>query len=241
MNKPPCETSMLILFAERASASPHVSRVWRACSRQGGDFLSVAYPQWEIVVSRSEAGTNVIIRGPETIASKARVPADGQWVGIRFRTGVTMPSLPVHRLAGSGLTLPSAGGNGFWLNGAIWEAPAFDNADDFVDRLVRAELLVQDPLIEKFQRGESLRADVRTIQRRFVRSTGLTRKTIQTIERAHSAVNMMRNGVPIHDTVATLGFSDQPHLTRSLRRLIGITPAQLVSKNPVQLSFIPSA
>ena len=232
---------MLIQFAERASASPHLSRVWRAYSREEGNFLSVAYPQWEMVVSRGGGETNLTIRGPETFVSKARVPADGQWVGMRFRTGVTMPSQPGHRLAGSGLTLPSAGRNGFWLDGAIWEAPTFDNADDFVARLVRAGLLVQDPLVMRVQQGEGLRAATRTIQRRFVGSTGLTRKAIQTIERAHAAVNKLRNGVSIHDTVAALKFSDQPHLTRSLRRLIGLTPAQLTSRAAMQLSFIPSA
>jgi len=139
------------------------------------------------------------------------------------------------------LTLPAAGNHGFWLNGERWEAPNFENADDFVARLVRPNFLVQDPLVTEALQGDSMRKEnVRTVQRRFVNATGLTRKAILVTERAHAAAIMLRNGVSINDTVAALGFSDQSHLTRSLRRLIGLTPTQLGSKtNPVQLSFIP--
>jgi AraC-like DNA-binding protein len=43
----------------------------------------------------------------------------------------------------------------------------------------------------------------------------------------------------ILDTVYQAGYFDQAHLTRSLRRFIGQTPAQLMDKNrSEQLSFL---
>jgi len=39
----------------------------------------------------------------------------------------------------------------------------------------------------------------------------------------------LRAAASIADVVNDAGFHDQPHLTRSLRRLIGHTPAELVS------------
>ena len=43
---------MLIEFGERRSDSPYLSCIWRSESSRDGEFLSVAYPQWEIVASR---------------------------------------------------------------------------------------------------------------------------------------------------------------------------------------------
>jgi len=231
---------MLIQFTERLCDSPCVSRVWHAHSRHEGPFLSVAYPQWEVVVSRVNDSVSLTLRGPETFASRAWVPAEGSWVGVRFKNGAMMPSLRYRLLVDAALSLPAADNHSFWLDGEKWEIPSFENAEAFVARLVRAGLLVWDPFITGSLRGEGLRKDnARAVQRRFSKSTGLSRKAILTIERAHSAAIMLRGGATISDTVAALGYSDQPHLTRSLKRLIGLTPARLASKQkPVQLSFM---
>jgi methylphosphotriester-DNA--protein-cysteine methyltransferase len=71
-----------------------------------------------------------------------------------------------------------------------------------------------------------------------LRATGLTHGAVTQIERAHHAVALLRNGVSILDTVDRAGYADQPHLTRSLKRLIGQTPAQLTPlQKAMQLSF----
>jgi AraC-like DNA-binding protein len=68
----------------------------------------------------------------------------------------------------------------------------------------------------------------RTIRHRFLRATGLSRSHIRQIERAQQAAALLRQGVSIPDTVFKLGYFDQPHLTRSLKRWVGHTPAQLM-------------
>jgi AraC-like DNA-binding protein len=88
--------------------------------------------------------------------------------------------------------------------------------------------------------GRKPKEGLRTVQRRFVRATGLSNKAILVTERAHAAAFLLRDGASILDTVAELGFADQPHLTRSLKRLLGVTPAQLASETcRTQLSFMP--
>jgi hypothetical protein len=206
-----------------------------------GEFLSVAYPQWEIVISRIDGKLEVILRGSETSATWARVPAGGSWIGLRFKIGVTMPSVDNARLIDSALAFHTDGNNSFWLAGKKWEAPAFENVDDFVARLARTQLLVPDPAILAALEGETVKNEsLRTQQRRFARSTGLTRQAILAMERAHAATIMLKSGSSINDTAGALGYSDQPHLTRSLRRFIGRTPGQLASQTDmVQLSIIP--
>ena len=48
---------------------------------------------------------------------------------------------------------------------------------------------------------------------------------------------LLRQGVPILDTVHEAGYFDQPHLTRALKTLVGATPAE-ISRQTQQLSFL---
>jgi hypothetical protein len=75
---------MFLTFEERFSDSPFVERVWRSRSRSAGVFLSVAVSHFEIAVTRHSGRTFLTVRGPETKATAAECPADGEWLGIRF-------------------------------------------------------------------------------------------------------------------------------------------------------------
>jgi methylphosphotriester-DNA--protein-cysteine methyltransferase len=71
------------------------------------------------------------------------------------------------------------------------------------------------------------------VQRRYVQETGLTRRMIHQIERARTAMSLLQGGRSILDTVHEAGYYDQPHLTRSLRRFLGQTPAELTASAPI--------
>ncbi len=151
-----------------------------------------------------------------------------------------MPHLPVGELVDNSVDLPGAAGRSFWLHGAAWEFPTYENADVFIARLVKEDLLVYDAVVAAALLAQPVDLSPRSVQRRFLHATGLTHGAISQIERAHHAVAMLRGGVSILDTVERAGYADQPHLTRSLRRLIGQTPGQLSAQaDPVQLSYSP--
>jgi methylphosphotriester-DNA--protein-cysteine methyltransferase len=65
----------------------------------------------------------------------------------------------------------------------------------------------------------------------------MTHGQFRQIERARHATNLLRDGASILDTVHEAGYFDQAHLTRSLRVLIGETPAG-VTRHDAQLSFL---
>ena len=60
-----------------------------------------------------------------------------------------------------------------------------------------------------------------------MRAVGLSRRTLQVIARARHAARRLRAGAAVADVVCEAGYYDQPHLTRSLRRLIGHTPVDV--------------
>src|SRR5262245_66552465 len=97
------------LFTESLSDSPFVERVWRSHSTHGGSFLSVAQSHFEMAVTRHRGRTFITLRGPETIATPAECPAEGEWLGIRFALGTFMPGLTPSELRDRrAATLPAA-------------------------------------------------------------------------------------------------------------------------------------
>ena len=137
------------------------------------------------------------------------------------------------------VTLPRAARRSFWLNGSTLQLPDYENAEAFVDRLVRDGLLVREPAVSAALRGRPEDLSLRSVQRRFLRTAGLTHSAARQIERARYAALLLKQGVSILDTVHRAGYFDQPHLTRSMRHFIGRTPAQISRQSrPVQLSFL---
>jgi transcriptional regulator with XRE-family HTH domain len=229
---------MFIIFEDRPSDSPFVERIWRSHSERAGVFHSMAASHCEMVVTRHKGKTCLTVRGPETKATTADCPAEGEWVAIRFKLGTFMPLMPASNLRDrTDVTLPEATSRSFWLNGSAWEYPDFENAETFVKRLVHDGLIAMDLSVNAALQGERQELSLRSAQRHFLQATGITHSTIRQIERARHATNLLQEGVSILDTVHLAGYYDQAHLTRSLNYLIGQTPAQII-RGEKQLSFL---
>ena len=229
---------MLITFADRPSDSPFVERVWRSHSERAGVFHSMALCQWGMVVTRLEGRVSLTVRGPETRATMADCPAEGEWFGVLFKLGTFMPLMRSGDLRDrNDMTLPNATSRSFWLNGSAWDFPSFENVETFVHQLVRRGLIQTDRAVEGAIRRDLQDITTRTEQRLLVRTTGLTRGAIHQIERARRAARLLRLGRPILDVVHEAGYYDQAHLTRSLQRFVGQSPAR-VAEGREQLSLL---
>lgn len=228
---------MFLHFEDRPSESPLVEKVWRARSDRADSFLSVAASHFEIAVTRLQSRTFLTLRGPETMATTVDCPADGEWLGIRFKLGTFIPTLPPGQLLDrNDIALPDASSRSFWLAGSAWEYPRFENAETFVARLIQKGIITRDPAVDAVVGGQPPQS-VRSAQRHFLRATGLTHRAVRQIERARHATNLLRQGTSILDTVYEAGYFDQAHLTRSLKHLVGQTPVE-IGRGAVQLSFL---
>ena len=198
----------------------------------------MAAPYWGLVVTRLEGRTMLTLRGPETKATMADLPPEGEWFGVCFKLGTFMPLMRCGDLRDrNDLTLPNATSRSFWLGGSAWEFPTFENLETFVQRLVRRGLIVADRTVEGALRGELQGITTRTEQRRVLQVTGLTRGAIHQIERARRAALLLRQGRAILDVVYEAGYYDQAHLTRSLQRFVGLSPAR-IAQGRDQLSLL---
>ena len=217
----------LFAFDRRSSRSPFVDETWWTRSEPEKTFISVAAIHWEMVVTRQRGAARLTVRGPETKATTVPIPEDAEFFGIQFSVGTFMPTLPPGQLVDRALTMPPATSTSFWLNGSAWELPGPDNADDFVDGLVRARLLVHDPVASRALRVDVEGLSTRSVERRVSRATGLPRGVIRQIRRAEGAVELLSRGVSAVEAARQAGYADQPHLSRSLNRFIGLTPSQI--------------
>jgi methylphosphotriester-DNA--protein-cysteine methyltransferase len=105
-----------------------------------------------------------------------------------------------------------------------------------VARLARVGAIALEPTIPAAIEGDDQLISRRSVQRRFVRVTGMTQARLRQIARARYAAKLLRAGSPILDVVQRASYFDQAHLTRSLQQFVGQTPAALLRED-AQLSF----
>jgi hypothetical protein len=218
----------------RAAESPYIERVYRSDGvLRPTRMHSIASTHWELAFAETQGRLQVAILGPETKPTSVVAEPETRWFGIVFAHGAVMPHLPVPRLVDSALQASRVTSTSLMLGGEEWELPNFDNAEDFVHRLVRAGILVRDPLVADVLAGSEIPPrSARSVQRRVMTATGLTQQLVRQIERARQAALLLGGGAAALDAVHRLGYYDQPHLARSLTRFLGRTATQLQQLDP---------
>lgn len=216
---------MSFLMEGRASDSPYVEMIWRG--RAGSDYapLCPADGRWNLLFLGQPGKVQVFVEGPMTKATPKTHAEGTEWLVIKFKLGAFLSALPVSNLVNAAATLPLAARASFWLHGASWQFPAYENIETFIDRLVRAEALLRDEIVSAVLQGQTPEVSLRTVRRRFLRATGLTPKALEQIERAQQAAALLEQGVAPLDAAYQAGYADQPHMTRALKHFIGQTPA----------------
>lgn len=232
----------MIRMEHRPSDSPFIAQVWRAHSSGVDTMTSVANSTWELVVWTEGEQLLTTVRGPETRATTAPVPHDSSSLGILFAHGVHMPHLPVAGLVDAETPPRPARDGALRLRDEPWPLPTYEGAEQLVDALAEAGVLVRDRLVAEVLDGRDPQVSPRTVQRRVHATTGLTLGTIRQIARAREAALRLGDGDPILEVVHDLGFYDQSHLSRALGRFIGRTATQLAQgrhTRPLSLLYSP--
>jgi hypothetical protein len=214
-------------FETRRSDSAWVDAVWTCTSERVTAMTSVAGVRCGLVFWQQAGRAYAGVTGPETRTGTAPVPEGASFTGIEFAMGTSLRAVPTPALVDGGIGLPDTTRRTFRLDGARWETPGPDDAEALVVRLVRAGILVRDPLVADVLRGHRPAVSQRSVERRFRAATGLTRGAVRQIQRARTAAELLAAGDPAADVVAKLGYFDEPHLARALRCYVGRTAGQL--------------
>ncbi|MFF6815347.1 helix-turn-helix domain-containing protein [Streptomyces sp. NPDC012403] len=218
---------MGLRFETRRSDSPWVDTVWTCTSEQVTAMTSVAGVRLGLVFWRQDGRAYAGITGPETRTGTAPVPEGAAFTGVEFAVGTSLRAVATPALVDGGIGLPDTTCRTFRLDGSRFETPGPDDAEALVGRLVRAGIVVRDPLVAEVLRGHRPALSGRTVERRFRAATGLTRGAVRQIERARTAARLLSAGDRAADVVTELDYFDEPHLARALRCYVGRTAGQL--------------
>ena len=215
------------LFEGRESDSLYIESVWRG--RAGSEYAPVcpASSHWHLLFLKQNGKVNVSVEGPLTRATPVTQAEGTSWFGITFPLGTFLPQIPIRNLLDERANLSLAAKTSFELSGSSFQFPDYDNVETFVERLVREDLLIADPVVKSVLAGYPTEMSLRTVRRRFLCATGLTYKVISQIERAKQATDLLERGVSLLDAAYQVGYADQSHMTRSLKHFIGYTPAHI--------------
>ena len=217
--------------ADSLSASrfiAHVNRVSYAAATR--DMLRPD-GTWDLVFRQGRDGRLMVLQTGQTDRIvQLDSEAGDSWFSIAFRPEVYMPARPGATMMNQGHVHDLAGRSEFLIGGERMQLPSFENAEEFVMQLARRGLIEVDRLVQRATAGDWQRVDDRSLQRHSAHVTGMSPKKLQQILRADAASALLLRGQRPADVAAELGYTDQAHLTHSLRRILGLTPGQLQAR-----------
>jgi hypothetical protein len=209
--------------------SPLVESVTQTTFGENGSTLMQPDGCWDFVMMKTAAGVMVLRTGLTTTAVRHEFAAGDEILAIAFKPSSYMALMPGEQMRDEGVVLPGIGPDRFWLGTDVLEIPTLETVDRFVDKLSRNGLVEDNRVVASVVSGHPMAMSERTMQRHFLKTTGLTYKAFTQIERAQKAAALLRQGRPAADVAFALGYADQPHLIRSLKAIMGQTPRQLAA------------
>ena len=218
---------MSFKYEEKTARSQFVAIIWRTEDLTDGTYLAAADGCWDMIFTTTTQGKTIVrLSGPSTTTTPVHYKKGNRNFGMRLKPGVFLTHIPTSDAVDTTETLLMPSPETFLLGGQVLTVPDYATMDEFVDTLEELGLISQDPIVRAALEGAKFGASKRSIQRRFGRAIGMTPAYIAQIERAWQAVELLQSGKPITEVVHELGYADQAHLTRNVKRVTGYTPRQ---------------
>lgn len=210
-------------------SSPVVASVTHTTFGAAGSMLMQPDGCWDFVMMKSAQGSLVLRTGLTTSAVTHAFAEGDEILSIAFKPHSFMSLMPGETMRDEGVVLPGIGQDRFWLGSDVMEIPSLDNVDGFIGKLLQRGIVEDNRLVASVVSGHPMAMSERTMQRHFLKTTGLTYKAFTQIERAQKAISLLQQGRPAADVAFALGYADQPHMIRSLKAIMGQTPRDIAS------------
>ncbi len=203
--------------------------MWRAFADEDADYVDDASEHWGLSFIRGVDGELAAeLAGPRIEGLPIRGHRGESYWGVELAAHVMVPGVDKALLRGAIARLPVEGGC-VVLGGRRYAVPEWDGLEAFVARLVDDGVLVADAAVLRALAGDHTGLSRRSWQRRFAAVTGLRRKEIERLDRSRRAYRLLCEGVAPADVAVAVGYADQSHLIRELRRIRGETPARILA------------
>ena len=207
--------------------SPIIASVTEMKFTAAGQALMQPDGCWDIAIFNLDGKRFVLRTGLTTRPDLVDHNAGDEILTISFRPNAFMPLMPGEVMRNEGVVLDGFGRSDFWIGTDVREIPTLDNVDVFVERLVRDGIIENNDVVASIVDGYPKAMSERTMQRHFLKTTGLTYKHFTLIQRAQKAVSLLRMGQKAADVAFALGYTDQAHMINSLRQIMGQTAGEI--------------
>jgi hypothetical protein len=214
----------------RPSDSPYLRAVTLYRCDEPATDLALPDESWDLVVMKHEGQLRVLLTGQTTRVVPLQFQPGDEFLTLSFRASAFLRTAPAETMLDQGTILPMLTSRTFRLGADPLEIPRFENAEDLAARLVKIGLLENDSLVAGVLEGRPPAASARSIQRHFQRTTGMPFYSFYQIRRAYDAVSRLLSGAAAADVALDAGYSDQAHMVRSLKQILGRTPTELLSE-----------
>lgn len=182
-------------------------------------------------------GVGATVAGPDTRAWVSRTSPEALIVGARFRAGAGQAiGMPLDELRDTRIPLEVLGHR---LDGELDGAAAPRAVADLALRLVAATppdtsvqaaaSLLCDPGSRVEGIADAIGLSERQLRRRFLNSVGYGPKTLQRVLRLRRFL-AAGAGEDLAGGALMAGYADQSHLTREVKALTGLTPAEITGR-----------
>jgi len=219
---------MTQVHRRRQSSHPLIDTVWATQNQADGIYTATPDGSWDLIVLIQPDGSkSMMLTGQATKPMTVPYKKGTRSVVISFAPGAYMPAHSSKKLVDSFEMLPNADAEHFILSDLTFAFPTFDTAENLVEAMVAAGILVADPIVYAASRGVPQASSDRSKQRHYIQNTGLRPKDFAQIERAQEAVRQLQKGKSPGDVAADAGFADQPHLAKSLKKIMGVNPSNV--------------
>ncbi|HEX8762887.1 MAG TPA: helix-turn-helix domain-containing protein [Candidatus Saccharimonadales bacterium] len=216
------------IHQSRKSDNPYIETVWQTRNIADGVYLATPDGSWDLIVGIDETGAKfMLLAGQATKPVRVPYKAGTRSVVISFAPGAYMPYYPANELLDNTIMLTNFDDEHFTLAGHTFAFPTFENAEQLVDKLVKLKILRNDNVVEGELQGTPKAMSARGKQRHFSQTTGMTKKYLDQIKQAQQAVTLLQQGKKPIEAAMEAGYTDQPHLAKSLRKIMNTKPSDV--------------
>lgn len=209
--------------SRRSSSHPWIDTVWQTVCLTDGIYKATPDGSWDLIF-RVIPGQDPVV----FLTGQGKEPVDVPYVAGEY--GVVI-SFAAHVYVSEGAKAPlqflPVEQDRFILNGVALPLPSFENAEDLTDRMLAAGRLRSDDVVAKAFTANPKAASKRSVQEHFKKVTGITQQDFQLIRRAQEAVRRLKAGDKPVTVAADLGYTDQPHMIKSIKKIMGHLPSNL--------------
>lgn len=201
--------------------------MWTARALTDGVYNATPDGSWDLIHIEKPDGLHLVfLTGQQSQPASVPYQAGEISIVISFAAHFFLQSGPLPPDGAIIEFLPVVAGR-FSFASLDLPLPTYDNAELIASELLSAGVLRKDPVVTGGLGLMNFAASERSLQRHFREATGLSQKDFEQIRRAQEAVRLLQAGGKPADVAVAAGYTDQAHMTKSIKRIMGRLPTKV--------------